>query len=80
MIRKLKTKSGTYKVWMRARYSHIKSQRALDRMIQEVIAYYKNKPGWEGYAESLQKRLDDRDYMDIASLLGIFNKTIRTGD
>ena len=77
---KLKTKSGTYKIWMRARYSYIRSDKKLTEWLQANIDIYKTKPGWEAYAESLQKKLDDRDIHSIASLWGIFSKSVRISD
>lgn len=62
---------------MRQRYVHIKSQKQLRELIQHNIDIYKNRRGWKEYAESLQRKLDENKFHDIASLWGIFEKSVR---
>lgn len=77
---KITAHSGQYKIWMRARYDYIRSKRALRKTIQENINAYSKKLRWENYAISLQQKFDENKIHDIASLWGIFNKSVRIGD
>ena len=67
------TKTGIYKVRMRAAYSYIRSEKAYRELIQRIIDQYKYKPAWERYALALQEKLNKNDLHEINSLLGHWN-------
>ena len=73
------TNSGKYRVWMRTHYVGIaRNETQLRALIQRNIDRYKAiGPNWVGYAESLQKKLDENRIMEIASIWGLFSKTRR---
>lgn len=77
---KIHTRTGTYKVRMRASYSHIRSEKAYRKMVQNLIDARMEMSGWKGYAEALQNKLGANNLHDIASLLGHWNYSERISD
>jgi len=74
---RIKSKSGTYKVWMRGAYrKSITSQKKFEAAIQRTIDSYRQKSkAWQLAAYKFQELLNEKDFIRIANEWGMFNRT-----
>ena len=64
----------TYRVYLRAGYSRIRTTEQLIRKLDEAITRYENLKGHETYGAALRKKFEQKEFFEIMRLFGIINR------